>query len=54
MKTLAQIEPRTPIATNTTLDITRHRSRRELPADFGPANDALCRIIARMARLAGR
>ncbi len=25
------------IATNTTLDITRHRSRRELPADFGPA-----------------
>ena len=23
------------IATNTTLDITRHRSRRELPADFG-------------------
>src|ERR1700734_3379449 len=24
------------IATNTTLDITRHRSRRELPADFGP------------------
>jgi RNA polymerase sigma-70 factor, ECF subfamily len=27
------------IATNTTLDITRHRSRRELPADFGPAAD---------------
>ena len=26
------------IATNTTLDITRHRSRRELPADFGPAS----------------
>jgi RNA polymerase sigma-70 factor (ECF subfamily) len=25
------------IATNTTLDIARHRSRRELPADFGPA-----------------
>jgi RNA polymerase sigma-70 factor, ECF subfamily len=25
------------IATKTTLDITRHRSRRELPADFGPA-----------------
>ena len=25
------------IATNTTLDITRHRSRRELPADFGPS-----------------
>jgi RNA polymerase sigma-70 factor (ECF subfamily) len=25
------------IATNTTLDIVRHRSRRELPADFGPA-----------------
>jgi RNA polymerase sigma-70 factor (ECF subfamily) len=25
------------IATNTTLDMTRHRSRRELPADFGPA-----------------
>ena len=25
------------IATNTTLAITRHRSRRELPADFGPA-----------------
>jgi RNA polymerase sigma-70 factor (ECF subfamily) len=25
------------IATNTTLDITRHRSRQELPADFGPA-----------------
>ena len=25
------------IATNTTLDITRHRSRRELPTDFGPA-----------------
>ena len=25
------------IATNATLDITRHRSRRELPADFGPA-----------------
>jgi RNA polymerase sigma-70 factor, ECF subfamily len=27
------------IATNTTLDIARHRSRRELPADFGPAAD---------------
>ena len=27
------------IATNTTLDITRHRSRRELPADFGPATE---------------
>jgi RNA polymerase sigma-70 factor (ECF subfamily) len=26
------------IATNTTLDIARHRSRRELPADFGPAS----------------
>ena len=25
------------IATNTTLDIAQHRSRRELPADFGPA-----------------
>ena len=25
------------IATNTTLDIARHRARRELPADFGPA-----------------
>jgi RNA polymerase sigma-70 factor (ECF subfamily) len=25
------------IATNTALDIARHRSRRELPADFGPA-----------------
>jgi RNA polymerase sigma-70 factor (ECF subfamily) len=25
------------IATRTTLDIARHRSRRELPADFGPA-----------------
>jgi RNA polymerase sigma-70 factor (ECF subfamily) len=25
------------IATNTTLDMARHRSRRELPADFGPA-----------------
>jgi RNA polymerase sigma-70 factor, ECF subfamily len=25
------------IATNTALDITRHRSRRELPTDFGPA-----------------
>jgi RNA polymerase sigma-70 factor (ECF subfamily) len=25
------------IAANTTLDIARHRSRRELPADFGPA-----------------
>jgi RNA polymerase sigma-70 factor (ECF subfamily) len=25
------------IATNTTLDIARHRSRRELPADFGPS-----------------
>ena len=25
------------IATNTALDITRHRSRRELPVDFGPA-----------------
>jgi RNA polymerase sigma-70 factor (ECF subfamily) len=25
------------IATNATLDIARHRSRRELPADFGPA-----------------
>jgi RNA polymerase sigma-70 factor (ECF subfamily) len=25
------------IATNTTLDIARHRSRRELPMDFGPA-----------------
>ena len=24
------------IATNTTLDLARHRSRRELPADFGP------------------
>ncbi|MGH3170209.1 MAG: RNA polymerase subunit sigma-70, partial [Trebonia sp.] len=28
------------IATNTTLDIARHRSRRELPADFGPAAPA--------------
>lgn len=28
------------IATNTTLDIARHRSRRELPADFGPAAGA--------------
>src|SRR5215467_9969254 len=25
------------IATNAALDITRHRSRRELPVDFGPA-----------------
>jgi RNA polymerase sigma-70 factor, ECF subfamily len=25
------------VATNTALDVTRHRSRRELPADFGPA-----------------
>jgi RNA polymerase sigma factor (sigma-70 family) len=25
------------IVTNTALDITRHRSRRELPVDFGPA-----------------
>jgi RNA polymerase sigma-70 factor (ECF subfamily) len=25
------------IATNTTMDIARHRSRRELPTDFGPA-----------------
>ena len=35
------------IATNTALDITRHRSRRELPVSFGPAAERGSPVDAR-------
>ena len=38
------------IATNAALDITRHRSRRELPVSFGPAAGAGTEVEAAAAR----
>jgi RNA polymerase sigma-70 factor, ECF subfamily len=39
------------IATNTALDIVRHRSRRELPVDFGPAADPGTELQAPLTEL---
>ncbi|HEY1625273.1 MAG TPA: sigma-70 family RNA polymerase sigma factor, partial [Streptosporangiaceae bacterium] len=39
------------IATNTALDLARHRSRRELPVDFGPAADQGTELTAPLTDL---